>query len=115
MGISQGFNFSPPPADPALLLFGLELEPPGEALANGRSEGFIRTLKKRKLMPVLRPRSKIRGVAGDVFINTYYDPLRLHSAVHYCSPLEFKRVDTPDNRGGPQRLSLPRATNIAFP
>src|ERR1035441_7041223 len=58
---------------------------------NGRCESFIKTLKQEEIDA--RPYRTMEELAAhvDEFIAWVYNPLRLHSALSYQSPVDFER------------------------
>jgi len=58
---------------------------------NGRCESFIKTLKQEEIDA--RPYLTIEELAAHVeeFIERIYNPVRLHSALAYLSPVEFEQ------------------------
>jgi len=84
----------------------LSMSRPARPWENGRCESFIWTLKKEEINA--RAYTTLEDLSRhiDEFIQTYYNPLRLHSALHYCSPLEFERIDTPPQPWRPAALEF---------
>jgi transposase InsO family protein len=89
----------------------LSMSRPGRPWENGRCESFIRTLKKEEI--------DARAYTGlqhlerniDEFITTFYNPVRLHSALQYRSPLEFEGM--PQRPWRPAGFVFPSCTEMA--
>jgi len=64
---------------------------------NGRCESFIKTLKQEEIDA--RPYRTLEELAAPVeeFIERIYNPVRLHSALAYMSPVEFEQRQTLGN------------------
>jgi transposase InsO family protein len=69
----------------------LSMSRAGRPWENGKCESFIKTLKHEEIDA--RPYSTIVELAAHVeeFIERIYNPLRLHSALAYLSPVEFEQ------------------------
>jgi transposase InsO family protein len=69
----------------------LSMSRPGRPWENGRCESFIKTLKQEQLDA--RSYRSLEEVSGHVegFIERVYNPVRLHSALAYQSPVAFER------------------------
>ena len=83
---------------------------------NGRCESFIKTLKQEEIDA--RPYRTMDELAAHVeeFIDQVYNPIRLHSALDYRSPVEFEqqRASTQPGAGWlPASLSFPRHREIS--
>jgi len=83
---------------------------------NGRCESFIKTLKQEEIDA--RPYRTMEELAAHVeeFIEQVYNPIRLHSALNYQSPVEFEaQCSSTDRPAGwlPARLSFPRHREIS--
>jgi putative transposase len=70
---------------------------------NGRCESFIKTLKQEEIDA--RPYRTMEELAAHVeeFIERVYNPVRLHSALAYQSPVEFEQQQS-SNRQRPEWL-----------
>ncbi|MGB6720481.1 MAG: IS3 family transposase [Terracidiphilus sp.] len=68
---------------------------------NGRCESFIKTLKQEEIDA--RPYRTMQELEAHVeeFIERVYNPVRLHSALAYQSPLEFERQHVAGKQGIP--------------
>jgi putative transposase len=77
---------------------------------NGRCESFIKTLKQEEIDA--RPYRTMDELAAHVeeFIEQVYNPIRLHSALDYRSPVEFEQQCTSTEPAVklPASLSFPR-------
>ena len=83
---------------------------------NGRCESFIKTLKYEEIDA--RPYRTIEEPAANVeeFIERIYNPVRLHSALSYLSPVEFEKRQQLGNDATvwlPARMSFPRHREIS--
>lgn len=92
----------------------LSMSRPGRPWENGRCESFLKTLKQEELDA--RAYSTMAEVAAHVeeFIEQVYNPVRLHSALAYQSPVEFEQQQTL-NQGRlwmPAKMSFPRHREI---
>lgn len=69
----------------------LSMSRPGRPWENGRCESFIKTLKQEQLDA--RSYRSLEELSGHVegFIERVYNPVRLHSALAYQSPIAFER------------------------
>jgi putative transposase len=69
----------------------LSMSRPGRPWENGRCESFIKTLKQEQLDA--RSYRSLEELSGHVegFIERVYNPVRLHSALAYQSPVAFER------------------------
>lgn len=93
----------------------LSMSRPGRPWENGRCESFIKTLKQEQLDA--RTYHTLEEVKQHVeeFIEQIYNPMRLHSALAYRSPIEFERDQKRDKRNAewmPARMSFPRHREI---
>jgi transposase InsO family protein len=83
---------------------------------NGRCESFIKTLKREEIDT--RPYRTMDELAAHVeeFIEQVYNPMRLHSALDYRSPMEFELQHVSSKRQAgwlPASLSFPRHREIS--
>jgi putative transposase len=96
----------------------LSMSRPGRPWENGKCESFIKTLKYEQLdAQQFATLGELEGTIAE-FIEQYYNPVRLHSALGYQSPLDFERSQTastalPASTPCPQAaLSFPRYEEI---
>jgi putative transposase len=83
---------------------------------NGRCESFIKTLKREEIDA--RPYRTLEELAAHVeeFIDQVYNPIRLHSALNYRSPVEFEQrhaLSKPASGWLPASMSFPRHREIS--
>lgn len=83
---------------------------------NGRCESFIKTLKHEEIDA--RPYRTLEELAAHVeeFIEEVYNPIRLHSALDYRSPVEFEQqhaLTKPAFGWLPASMSFPRHREIS--
>jgi putative transposase len=83
---------------------------------NGRCESFIKTLKYEEIDA--RPYRTVEELAAHVeeFIERTYNPVRLHSALAYLSPVEFEQRQQRGKDAAawlPASLSFPRHREIS--
>ena len=83
---------------------------------NGRCESFIKTLKHEEIDA--RPYRTIEELAAHVeeFIERIYNPVRLHSALAYLSPVEFEQRQERSKEAAawlPASMSFPRHREIS--
>jgi len=82
---------------------------------NGRCESFIKTLKQEEIDA--RPYRTMEELAAHVeeFIERVYNPVRLHSALAYQSPVEFEQQSSGKQRSGwlPASMSFLRHREIS--
>ena len=83
---------------------------------NGRCESFIKTLKHEEIDA--RPYRTLEELAAHVeeFIERIYNPVRLHSALAYLSPVEFEQrqeLGKDATAWLPARMSFPRHREIS--
>ena len=82
---------------------------------NGRCESFIKTLKQEQLdARAYRTLEEVQQRVEE-FIEQIYNPVRLHSALAYQSPVEFERNREQEKTKAawmPARLSFPRHREI---
>ena len=66
---------------------------PGRPWENGKCESFIKTLKQEEIDA--RAYRSLEELTEHVteFIEQNYNQVRLHSALAYCSPVEFENQD----------------------
>ena len=87
---------------------------PGRPWENGRCESFLKTLKQEELDG--RTYSTMAEIAAHVeeFIEQIYNPVRLHSALAYKSPVEFEQQQTLGKAKAwmPAKMSFPRHREI---
>jgi transposase InsO family protein len=92
----------------------LSMSRPGRPWENGRCESFLKTLKQEELDA--RTYSTMEEVAGRVeeFIEQVYNPVRLHSALAYQSPVEFEQQQVQEKATAwmPAKMSFPRHREI---
>jgi transposase InsO family protein len=81
---------------------------------NGKCESLIKTLKKEEIDA--RPFSSFEQLQEHLreFIEEVYNSKRLHSALEYCSPVEFERGLAPPTTSLPAALSFVRHQEIYF-
>jgi putative transposase len=94
----------------------LSMSRAGRPWENGRCESFIKTLKHEEIDA--RPYRTLEELAAHVeeFIEQIYNPIRLHSALAYLSPVEFEqRQELGKNAGAwlPASMSFPRLREIS--
>jgi putative transposase len=94
----------------------LSMSRAGRPWENGRCESFIKTLKHEEIDA--RPYRTLEELAAHVeeFIEQIYNPIRLHSALAYLSPVEFEqRQELGKNAGAwlPASMSFPRHREIS--
>jgi transposase InsO family protein len=72
----------------------LSMSRPGRPWENGRCESFMGTLKKEEIDA--RAYSSLEHLERNIeeFIEKFYNPVRLHSALQYRSPLAFEQAHT---------------------
>ena len=68
----------------------LSMSRPGRPWENGKCESFIKTLKQEELDARLYGSFEELRDHLTEFIEKIYNPTRLHSALAYCSPIEFE-------------------------
>ena len=83
---------------------------------NGRCESFIKTLKHEEIDA--RPYRTLEELAAHVeeFIERIYNPVRLHSALAYLSPVEFEQRQERGKDAAawlPASMSFPRHREIS--
>jgi len=83
---------------------------------NGRCESFIKTLKYEEIDA--RPYRTMEELAAHVeeFIEQIYNPVRLHSALAYLSPVEFEQQQKHGKESAawlPASMSFPRHREIS--
>jgi transposase InsO family protein len=79
--------------------------------ANARCESFLKTLKQEEIYcPEYLDLDDLRHHIG-AFIDDYYNPQRLHSALGYLSPEAFEAAATYD-AGSAARMSFERHEEI---
>jgi len=93
----------------------LSMSRAGRPWENGRCESFIKTLKQEEIDA--RPYRTIEELAAHVeeFIEQVYNPVRLHSALDYQSPVEFEQqhaTSKPEAAWMPASMSFPRHREI---
>jgi len=92
----------------------LSMSRPGRPWENGRCESFLKTLKQEELDG--RTYSTMAEIAAHVeeFIQQVYNPVRLHSALAYQSPVEFEQQQTLGKAKAwmPAKMSFPRHREI---
>lgn len=70
----------------------LSMSGPGRPWENGKCESFIKTLKYEQLNAQCFTSLSELEAAIAQFIEQYYNPVRLHSALGYRSPIDFERA-----------------------
>ena len=90
----------------------LSMSRPGRPWENGRCESFLGTLKREELDA--RPYRSLEELHDHVaeFIEQVYNPVRLHSALAYRSPIEFENQTTRAPEWMPATLSFLRHEEI---
>jgi putative transposase len=92
----------------------LSMSWPGRPWENGRCESFLKTLKQEELDA--RAYSTMEEVAARVqeLIEQVYNPVRLHSALAYQSPVEFEQQQAQEKAKVwmPAKMSFPRHREI---
>jgi putative transposase len=93
----------------------LSMSRPGRPWENGKCESFLKTLKHEELEA--RKYGTMEELAEQVqeFIEQIYNPVRLHSALAYQSPVEFERQQVLEKTKAdwmPARMSFPRHREI---
>ena len=92
----------------------LSMSRPGRPWENGKCESFLKTLKQEELDG--RAFSTMEEVVARVeeFIEQVYNPVRLHSALAYQSPIEFEhqQARTQTRAWRPAKMSFPRHREI---
>jgi transposase InsO family protein len=79
----------------------LSMSRPGRPWENGKCESFIKTLKQEELEArQYRTLEELREHLEE-FIERVYNPVRLHSALAYRSPIEFERQQAADATRAP--------------
>lgn len=91
----------------------LSMSRPGRPWENGKCESFIKTLKYEQLHAQQFTTLGELEAAIEEFIERYYNPVRLHSALGYRSPLDFERAETP-SAALPVSTPCPQAA-LSFP
>ena len=94
----------------------LSMSHPGCPWENGRCESFIKTLKYEEIDA--RPYRTMEELAAHVeeFIERIYNPVRLHSALAYLSPVEFEQRHELGKETAawlPASMSFPRHREIS--
>jgi putative transposase len=94
----------------------LSMSRAGRPWENGRCESFIKTLKHEEIDA--RPYRTIEKLAEHVeeFIERIYNPVRLHSALAYSSPVEFEQRQELGKEAAawlPASMSFPRHREIS--
>lgn len=92
----------------------LSMSRPGRPWENGKCESLIKTLKAEQINAYSYADMAELERQLEEFIETFYNPLRLHSALGYCSPLEFEqqRLTAPAVAWHPAALSFLRHKEI---
>ncbi len=93
----------------------LSMSRPGRPWENGRCESFIKTLKQEQLDG--RSYRTLEELAEHVeeFIEQVYNPVRLHSALAYQSPMAFEQQQAQEKATSqwlPAKMSFPRHREI---
>jgi putative transposase len=92
----------------------LSMSRPGRPWENGRCESFLKTLKQEELDA--RAFATMEEIEAHVeeFIEQIYNPVRLHSALAYQSPVEFERQQALNQTRSwmPAKMSFPRHREI---
>ena len=89
----------------------------GDAYDNAVAESFFASLEKDLLRRQSFPTRQDARTAVFDYIETFYNPIRLHSTLGYLSPIEYEKTTNeegrasslvttcPQNRGGPRQLT----------
>lgn len=92
----------------------LSMSRPGRPWENGKCESFLKTLKQEELDG--RNYSTMAEIAAHVeeFIEQVYNPVRLHSALAYQSPIAFEhqQASAKTRAWMPAKMSFPRHREI---
>lgn len=94
----------------------LSMSRAGCSWENCRCESFIKTVKREEIDA--RPYRTLEELAAHVeeFIDQVYNPIRLHSALNYRSPVEFEQrhaLSKPASGWLPASMSFPRHREIS--
>jgi putative transposase len=84
----------------------LSMSRPASPWENGRCESFIKTLKFEQLDALRFSCLAELNAAIEEFIEHFYNPKRLHSALGYRSPLEFEQAQVRPQTPPPQPAAL---------
>jgi transposase InsO family protein len=89
----------------------LSMSRPARPWENGKCESFIKTLKKEEIDARRYTTFAELERHIDEFLGEFYNPLRIHSALGYQSPVEFEQ-STPREPWSPAALSFSRHEEI---
>lgn len=93
----------------------MSMSGPGRPWENAFAESFMQTLKHEEINGTVYTTLEHLESRIQEFIEQFYNPLRLHSALRYCSPEEFERGAQPAPNRPPYlqaTLSFPRYQEI---
>lgn len=93
----------------------MSMSGPGRPWENAFCESFMQTLKNEEINGTVYITLEHLESRIQEFIERFYNPLRLHSALRYCSPEEFERDAKPADTRLPYlqaALSFPRHQEI---
>lgn len=93
----------------------LSMSRPGRPWENGRCESFIKTLKQEQLDAQVYAALEELEAHIEEFIERFYNPVRLHSALAYQSPVSFEQQQAAvktEAEWMPARMSFPRHREI---
>jgi putative transposase len=95
----------------------MSMSRPAKPWENGRCESFIKTLKHEQLNAQRFTALGELEASITEFIEQYYNPVRLHSALGYRSPMDFERAQAepakPAEPARPNPLTPPDLTRLA--
>jgi transposase InsO family protein len=69
----------------------------GDCFDNAVSESFFATLEKDLLRRRSFPTRQEARTALFDYVETFYNPIRLHSTLGYVSPVEYERIREEEN------------------
>ena len=85
---------------------------PGSPGDNANCESFFRTHKREEIRATEYANVEDLRINISRFIDSYYNRKRLHSALGYCSPVEFEKAAISVGTAGISRLGIMSATLI---